>query len=167
MLFFLRWLKVSFFSRSSFTKRVLWSRNVFLFDFSAFSTFTACWLNLFRFFAHCFSRFCLNFTWLCSRQSNVIVCDVFSSFKMSNSVSPISHSIFLKLYFPFCSANQMTGFYRRRLSSVFVVNFEHISHLLLVFLLLTLNGWMFAGENIEIKGSNGTKFIVGQTHYLC
>ena len=30
-------------------------------------------------------------------------------------------------------------------SGVFIVNFEHISHLLLVFLLLTLNKWMLAG----------------------
>ena len=39
------------------------------------------------------------------------------------------------------SANQLTGFYMvaRRRSGVFIVSFEHISHLFLVFLLLTLN----------------------------
>ena len=31
-----------------------------------------------------------------------------------------------------------------RRSAVFIVNFEHIYHLFLVFLLLTLNRWMFA-----------------------
>ena len=31
-------------------------------------------------------------------------------------------------------------------SGVCIVNFEHISHLFLVFLLLTLNSWIFAGN---------------------
>ena len=30
-----------------------------------------------------------------------------------------------------CSANQWTGFYMRRPSGVFIVNFEHISHIFL------------------------------------
>ena len=39
-----------------------------------------------------------------------------------------------------CKANQLTGFYMmRRCSGVFIVNFEQISNLALVFLLLTLN----------------------------
>ena len=38
-----------------------------------------------------------------------------------------------------CPANQLTGFCMRRRSSAFIVNFEHISYLVLVFLLLTLN----------------------------
>ena len=35
---------------------------------------------------------------------------------------------------------------QRRRSGVFTVNFEHISHLCLVLLLLTLNKWMLAGK---------------------
>ena len=35
-----------------------------------------------------------------------------------------------------------------RCLGVFIVNFEHISHLVLVFLLLTLNMWMSAGKRI-------------------
>ena len=34
---------------------------------------------------------------------------------------------------------------RRRLSGYTIVNFEHISHLFLVFILLTLNNLMLAG----------------------
>ena len=34
----------------------------------------------------------------------------------------------------------------RRRSDVFIVNFEHISHLFLVFLLLTLSSYMPAGK---------------------
>ena len=37
-----------------------------------------------------------------------------------------------------CSITMIDQYYRRR-SGVFIVNFEHISHLVLVFLLLTLN----------------------------
>ena len=33
-------------------------------------------------------------------------------------------------------------------SGVFIVNFEHISHLVLVFLLLTLNMYLAAGKDI-------------------
>ena len=38
-------------------------------------------------------------------------------------------------------------------SGVFIINFEHLSHLFLVFLLLTLNKQMLAGmeENNELK----------------
>ena len=36
-------------------------------------------------------------------------------------------------------------------STVFIVNFEHISHLVLVFLLLTLNMYMPVGTSICIK----------------
>ena len=32
--------------------------------------------------------------------------------------------------------------------SVFIVNFEHISHLFLVFLLLTFSNWLCAGSSI-------------------
>ena len=35
-----------------------------------------------------------------------------------------------------------------RRSTVFIVNFEHISHLLLVFLSLTLNKQMLAGSRL-------------------
>ena len=35
-------------------------------------------------------------------------------------------------------------------SGVFIVNFEHILHLFLVLLLLTLNRWMFAGGRLCI-----------------
>ena len=34
-------------------------------------------------------------------------------------------------------------------SGVFIVNFEHMSHLVLVFLLLTLNTWLTAGISLE------------------
>ena len=37
----------------------------------------------------------------------------------------------------------------RRRSGLFVVNFEHISHLFLVFLLLTLNKQILAGKNVK------------------
>ena len=36
------------------------------------------------------------------------------------------------------------------LSGVFIVNFEHISHLFPVFLLLTLNKCMFAFKNLDL-----------------
>ena len=41
-----------------------------------------------------------------------------------------------------CAENQMTGFYMKcnwRRFGVFVFNFEQLSHIVLVFLLLTLN----------------------------
>ena len=37
----------------------------------------------------------------------------------------------------------------KRRSGVFIVNFEHISHLVLVFLLLTLNMQLPAGMSVE------------------
>ena len=40
---------------------------------------------------------------------------------------------------------------RRRRSDVFVVNFEHISHLFLVFLLLTLRSQMPVRYNLPIQ----------------
>ena len=42
-------------------------------------------------------------------------------------------------------------------SAVFIVNFEHISHLVLVFLLLTLNRWMTNGAG-TFTCKNGAKF---------
>ena len=36
-------------------------------------------------------------------------------------------------------------------AGVLVVNFEHISHLVLVFLLLTLNMWLLTGKVIQIE----------------
>ena len=47
-----------------------------------------------------------------------------------------------------------------RRSSVFIVNFEHISHLVLVFLLLTLNKQLPTGFKREI-------FLAGGYHYDC
>ena len=35
-------------------------------------------------------------------------------------------------------------------SGVFIINFEHILHTFLVFLLLTLNKYMLAGESQEL-----------------
>ena len=40
----------------------------------------------------------------------------------------------------------------RRRFGVFVVNFEHISHLFLVFLLLALSMYLFAGSHITHSG---------------
>ena len=37
----------------------------------------------------------------------------------------------------------------RRRSGLFIVNFQHISHLFLVFLLLPLNKQMSAGKNVK------------------
>ena len=51
--------------------------------------------------------------------------------------------------------------YSKLIQSVFIFNFKHISHLFLVFLLLILNKWMFAGSLIfvsEISESGGGKF---------
>ena len=39
----------------------------------------------------------------------------------------------------------------KKVSGVFIVNFEHISHLVLVFLLLTLNMQMPAGSNATLR----------------
>ena len=63
-------------------------------------------------------------------------------FKINNKDTrrtPVTHIETIPLI---CSANQWTGFsmivtWRR--SRVLIVNFEHISHLFLVFLFLTLN----------------------------
>ena len=43
---------------------------------------------------------------------------------------------------------------RRRRSGLFIVNFEHISHLFLVFLLLTLKKQMLAGKHTQIQIQN-------------
>ena len=46
-----------------------------------------------------------------------------------------------------CCANQLTDFYMRlSLSGVFIVNFEHISHLFLMLLILTLSKYFSAGQ---------------------
>ena len=37
-----------------------------------------------------------------------------------------------------------------RRSGIFIVNFEHISHLLIVFILLTLNMKLLAGFNFKL-----------------
>ena len=50
-----------------------------------------------------------------------------------------------------------------RRSSVFIVNFEHISHLLLVFLLLTLSKQTLAGISFEITSSNWIKVLMVNT----
>ena len=47
-----------------------------------------------------------------------------------------------------------------RLSTVFVVNFEHVSHLFLLFLLLTLNRHMFTGfHSISLRTLKNTAAI--------
>ena len=83
-------------------------------------------VKLIAFFSHRVFRFCLNFAFLCSGQSNVIIYVTFSSFTIPNSISPMSFCVFLELYFSFGIANQVIGFYRRRGSGVFIV--EHIEH---------------------------------------
>ena len=64
-------------------------------------------------------------------------------FKGNNKNTRTSVSFHKETSHLICCANQMTGFYMEcnalRLSGVFIVKFEHISHLFLVFLLLTLN----------------------------
>ena len=46
-----------------------------------------------------------------------------------------------------CCVNQLTDFYMRLpLSGVFIVNLEHISHLFLMLLLLTLSRYLYAGQ---------------------
>ena len=42
-----------------------------------------------------------------------------------------------------------------RRSVIFIVNFEHISHLVLVFLLLTLNMYLLAGITLTVLKTNG------------
>ena len=46
-----------------------------------------------------------------------------------------------------CIANQWTGFYISRRSGVFIVNFEHILHIVLMIPLLTLNNKISADQN--------------------
>ena len=50
-------------------------------------------------------------------------------------------------------------------SGVFIVNFEHILHLVLVFLLLTLNMWLLAG--LQQKKLNLVCQLVQTVHYTC
>ena len=69
-----------------------------------------------------------------------------------------------------CSANQLTGFYMmgtlERRSGVFIVNFEHISHLVLVFLLLTLNMQLPAGwEHLYILLFTYSKVLYFKLNY--
>ena len=45
-----------------------------------------------------------------------------------------------------------------RRSAIFIVNFEHISHLLLVFLLLNLNMQLPAGFIVQISAISSTKY---------
>ena len=47
--------------------------------------------------------------------------------------------------------NKETERRHRRRSGVFIVNFEHISHLFLVFLLLTLNGQGFCKRRTDFS----------------
>ena len=46
----------------------------------------------------------------------------------------------------------------RRLSGVFIVNFEHISYLVLVFLLLTLNSKCRLGKNFPVSSQQKKYF---------
>ena len=60
---------------------------------------------------------------------------------------------------------------RRRCSGIFIVNFEHISHLVLVFLLLTLSRQMPAGSaqatfrDESSSASNNIKFQIFQKYF--
>ena len=49
-------------------------------------------------------------------------------------------------------------------NNIFIVNFEHISHLVLVFLLLTLNMELPAGNNMKLNEDKSYLFIVGHKH---
>ena len=46
----------------------------------------------------------------------------------------------------------------RRLSGVFIVNFEHISYLVLIFLLLTLNSKCRLGKNFPVSSQQKKYF---------
>ena len=50
-------------------------------------------------------------------------------------------------------------------SGVFIVNFEHILHLVIVFLLLTLNMWLLAG--LQQKKLHLVCQLVQTVHYIC
>ena len=76
------------------------------------------------------------------------------------------NTVTLIFYFSFHKSPQLhvaNNFYHktepsRRLSGLFIVNFEHISHLVLVFLLLTSSRWMSAGSNF-LDSTEGTPIL--------
>ena len=49
-------------------------------------------------------------------------------------------------------------------NNIFIVNFEHISHLVLAFLLLTLNMELPAGNNMKLNEDKSYLFIVDHKH---
>ena len=75
-------------------------------------------------------------------------------FKVNNKNTRKRYEIYLKL-----TIKTLEWRYWRR-SGLFIINFEHISHFFLAFLLLPLNTSMFVGKiNYESLGRNGLAII--------